>query len=218
MHAIATPLHEAAEATVMVRRVATPLGSMHVASVPAGICAAVFDDHRDALELRLRRTFGPFFRIEAGDPHDVATHLDHYFAGRLDALTEVPLAAAATPMQRRVWALVSAVAAGTLTTYAELADCMGMPRAQRAVGVCLASNPVPVFIPCHRVVAASGGLASHPGGVARKEWLLRHEGVLDVTDLTAARAVRLRLSRPRPAALDPSDTVELVALPRVVGY
>jgi methylated-DNA-[protein]-cysteine S-methyltransferase len=120
-------------------------------------------------------------------------------------------------MQRRVWAMVSALPAGTLTTYAALADRLGMPRAQRAVGVCLASNPVPVFIPCHRVVAASGALASHPGGVVRKHWLLRHEGALAVADLAAARRRRSRLAV-APRALDPQETVDVIDLPRVVGY
>jgi len=213
MNAIATLLPESDETTVAVASVDTPLGVMHVASLTTGICAAVFDDRREALEPRLRRVFGAFFGVKTGDPLDVAPRLRAYFQGALDALRDIPLAVAATPMQRHVWALVSALPAGKLTTYAALADRLGMPRAQRAVGVCLASNPVPLFIPCHRVVAASGGLASHPGGAARKQWLLRHEGALDVADLTAARTRRAR----RTAALDPRDTVELVALPRVVG-
>jgi methylated-DNA-[protein]-cysteine S-methyltransferase len=216
MNAIATLPPGTADTTVCVASVASPLGPMHVASMSTGVCAAVFDDRREALELRLRRMFGPFFAVEAGDPLDVARRLDDYFGGRLDALRDIALATAATPMQRRVWALVSALPAGKLTTYAALADRLGMPRAQRAVGVCLASNPVPLFIPCHRVVAASGGLASHPGGVARKRWLLRHEGALDVADLTVARVLRAKLARQRP--LDPNDTVELVSLPQVVGY
>jgi methylated-DNA-[protein]-cysteine S-methyltransferase len=211
MHAIATLFPAAADTPVAVTSIDTPLGAMHVASLPAGICAAVFDDRREALEPRLRRMFGPFLAVASGDPLDVAPRLRAYFDGSLDALRDVPQAVAATPMQRRVWALVSALGAGTLTTYVALADRLGMPRAQRAVGVCLASNPIPPFIPCHRVVAASGALASHPGGAVRKQWLLRHEGALDVADLTAARVRRI-------AALDPRDTVELVALPRVVGY
>ena len=209
MNAIAMMSYDTLESTVTIASVRTPLGPMHVAALRNGICAAVFDERYQALEPRLRRMFGPYFSVAVGDPLDVASRLDAYFSGKLDALQGVPLAIAATPMQRRVWALVSALSAGTLVTYAALADRLGMPRAQRAVGVCLATNPAPLFIPCHRVVAASGSLASYPGGVVRKRWLLRHENAVDVTDLTGRRALRAR------RALDPRDTVDVIALPRM---
>ena len=204
MNAIAVLAQESGDSTVSVTSVASPLGTLHVAALAAGVCAMAFDEHRDALALRLRRMLGPFFHIEAGDPIGVAPRLRAYFAGRLDALSDAPLATAATPMQRRVWSLVGSVPAGSVTTYAVLADRLGMPRAQRAVGVCLATNAVPIFIPCHRVVSTSGGIASHPGGIARKRWLLQHERALDVADLTTARVLRARRAR-----LDPRDIVEL---------
>lgn len=211
MNAIAMLSYDTLESTVTIASVRTPLGPMHVAALPSGVCAAVFDDRYQALEPRLRRMFGPYFSVSVGDPLDVASRIDAYFGGTLDALRAVPLAIAATPMQRRVWALVSALSPGALVTYAALADRLGMPRAQRAVGVCLATNPAPLFIPCHRVVAASGSLASYPGGVVRKRWLLRHEKAVDVADLTGRRALRAR------RALDPRETVDVVAWPRMVG-
>jgi len=211
LNAIAMLSYDTLESTVTIASVRTPLGPMHVAALPSGVCAAVFDDRYQALEPRLRRMFGPYFSVSVGDPLDVASRIDAYFGGTLDALRAVPLAIAATPMQRRVWALVSALSPGALVTYAALADRLGMPRAQRAVGVCLATNPAPLFIPCHRVVAASGSLASYPGGVVRKRWLLRHEKAVDVADLTGRRALRAR------RALDPRETVEVVAWPRMVG-
>ncbi|HEY1327814.1 MAG TPA: methylated-DNA--[protein]-cysteine S-methyltransferase [Casimicrobiaceae bacterium] len=195
--------HRGTEATtaVHVTRVSTWLGMLHVASFAEGVCALVFDARAQSLEPRLRRAFGPFFRIEAGDPLRVAPRLARYFGGDLRALDDVPLAAPSTPMQWRVWRMVRAIAPGESTTYAALAERLGMPRAQRAVGVCLASNPVPLLVPCHRVVAASGSLGSHPGGVPVKAALLRHEGVR----LAAPRRTRTH------APLD--DTVELVAMP-----
>lgn len=211
MNAIAMLSYDTLESTVTIASVCTPLGPLHVAALPSGVCAAVFDDRYQALEPRLRRMFGPYFSVSVGDPLDVARRIDAYFGGTLDALRAVPLAIAATPMQRRVWALVSALSPGALVTYAALADRLGMPRAQRAVGVCLATNPAPLFIPCHRVVAASGSLASYPGGVVRKRWLLRHEKAVDVADLTGRRALHAR------RALDPRETVDVVALPRMVG-
>jgi len=209
LNAIAMLSYDTVGSTVTIASMPTPLGPMHVAALPNGVCAVVFEDRYQSLEPRLRRMFGPYFSVAFGDPLDVAHRIDAYFGGTLDALHGVPLAVAATPMQRRVWALVSAQSPGTLVTYAALADRLGMPRAQRAVGVCLATNPVPLLIPCHRVVAASGSLASYPGGVLRKRWLLRHEKAVDVDDRTNRRALRAR------RALDPRETVDVVAFPRM---
>jgi methylated-DNA-[protein]-cysteine S-methyltransferase len=223
MNAIATPLEQqpdpgtgADEMIVALASCDSPLGRLHVASVTAGVCGVACDERRDALERRLRRTFGPFFRVETGDPLGVRRRLDDYFGGDLRALRGVPLATAATPLQRHVWALVRALPEGATTTYSAIAARLGMPRAQRAVGVCLASNPVPLLVPCHRVVAASGSLGGHPGGVARKRWLLRHEGALAVADLTAARALRTRRRAPADAQ-ETCDAVDLV-VPRVAGW
>jgi methylated-DNA-[protein]-cysteine S-methyltransferase len=205
MNAIAMLMPLADDLTLMLAAFRTPLGTLHVASVPTGVCAVAFDDRRDALEPRLRRMFGTFQKFGHGDPLDAGARLDAYFGGDLGALHDVPRATAATPMQRRVWALVLALAAGTTTTYAALAARLGMPRAQRAVGVCLASNPLPLFVPCHRVVAASGALAGHPGGDMRKRWLLRHEGA-PLRPPRSMSAVRDTLS--------PADIVHLV-VPRI---
>jgi methylated-DNA-[protein]-cysteine S-methyltransferase len=207
-----------ADAEVFVARVDTPIGVLHVASVAGGVCIAVFDERPECLVPRLHRAFGSFFHVAAGDPLAVEARLRRYFDGEHDALRDVPLAAPATPMQRRVWSLVSDLPPGTLATYLALANRLGMPRAQRAVGVCLASNPVPLLVPCHRVVAASGMLASHPGGAARKDWLLRHEGALGIADLTTAQLVRQRLRRAaQRRRLAPGETVGIVALPLGIG-
>jgi len=208
MNAIAMSLPVADDVTVSIATIGSPLGALHVACVPVGLCAVSFDDRRETLERRLRRMFGAFFRVAYGDPLDVRARLDAYFAGDFAALCAVPRATPATPMQRCVWALVADLAPGTTTTYAALAARLGMPRAQRAVGVCLASNAVPLFIPCHRVVAANGSLASHPGGVARKRWLLHHEGARIPAGVARLRRQAVRKSR------DPADVVDLV-VPRI---
>jgi methylated-DNA-[protein]-cysteine S-methyltransferase len=182
-----------ASAAIAITTVASPLGELLIAAAESGVCMVTFDDRVESLEPRLRRRFGHFFHLEAGDPFAVGRRLRLYFGGQLRALEGIPLALSGTPMQSRVWDMLRSLGPGGLTTYAALAERLGMPRAQRAVGVCLASNPVPLFVPCHRVVAASGGLGSHPGGIPRKRWLLHHEGVLDAQDPRAARSVRRRL-------------------------
>src|SRR5512144_884313 len=96
-----------ADAEVFVARVDTPIGVLHVASVTGGVCMAAFDERPECLAPRLHRAFGSFFRVATGDPFDVEARLRRYFDGEHDALRDVPIAASATPMQRRVWSLVS---------------------------------------------------------------------------------------------------------------
>ncbi|MGH8714437.1 MAG: methylated-DNA--[protein]-cysteine S-methyltransferase [Casimicrobiaceae bacterium] len=211
MDSPASMFTRSASAAIAVTTVASPLGVLLIAAAEGGICMVTFDDRVESLEPRLRRRFGHFFHLEAGDPFAVERRLRRYFDGRLRALEGAPLGLHGTPMQSRVWDMLRALGPGELTTYAALAERLGMPRAQRAVGVCLASNPVPLFVPCHRVVAASGGLGSHPGGIPRKRWLLDHEGALDAQDARAARSVRRRLL-PRERSLVESADFDAVPL------
>jgi len=191
----------------------SPLGALHVASIDEGVCALAFDDRVEALEPRLRRRFGPFFVFARGDPHGAGRSLERYFDGELIAPTAVKLAVSPTPMQHHVWRLVADIQPGATTTYAALARRLGSPGGQRAVGVCLASNPVPVLIPCHRVIAAHGGLGSHPGGMIVKRRLLEHEGVAFADAGATARDIAVR-SRAIGAANDIVDSVELLDWPR----
>lgn len=80
-----------------------------------------------------------------------------------------------TPFQQRVWRELLKIPAGTTVTYGEVARRIGKPRAVRAVASAIAANTLPVVIPCHRVVPASGGIGKYRWGVARKRWLLERE-------------------------------------------
>lgn len=112
----------------------------------------------------------------------LARELKEYFAGARRGFT-VPLAAAGTEFQRRVWEALRRIPCGETRTYGELAAELGSPHASRAVGQANARNPVPIVVPCHRVLASGGGLGGYLGdweegrGVAIKRWLLRLEGV-----------------------------------------
>jgi len=81
-----------------------------------------------------------------------------------------------TTFQRQVWAALAAIPRGETRTYSQIAAAIGRPRAVRAVGRACGANPIPVLIPCHRVVAADGGLGGFSGGLKWKRWLLAHEG------------------------------------------
>jgi O-6-methylguanine DNA methyltransferase len=112
----------------------------------------------------------------------LATELREYFEGRRRSF-EVPAAAAGTAFQRRVWAALREIPCGETRTYGELAEAVGSPGGSRAVGQANRRNPVPIVIPCHRVLASGGGVGGYMGewhdgaGTELKRALLRLEGV-----------------------------------------
>ena len=120
-------------------------------------------------------------RASCARPHAldrVRRELDEYFAGRRHAF-DLELDLRATPeFHRRVLEELNRVEYGHTTTYGALAAQVGAPRAARAVGTVMNRNPLPIVLPCHRVVGANGSLTGYGGGLDRKEWLLRLEGAL----------------------------------------
>jgi methylated-DNA-[protein]-cysteine S-methyltransferase len=88
-----------------------------------------------------------------------------------------PLVPSGTEFQKSVWRQLVAIPPGTTTTYGEIARDLGMPGASRAVGQAVGANPLPILIPCHRVLAAGGRLGGYSSGLRRKRWLLAHEGL-----------------------------------------
>jgi len=100
-----------------------------------------------------------------------------YFDGRLRDFT-VPLAPNGTEFQRRVWDALREIPFGTTISYAALAGRLNNTAALRAVGAANGRNPIPIIIPCHRVIGSDGSLTGFGGGIERKRWLLQHEGAL----------------------------------------
>ena len=108
--------------------------------------------------------------------------LSEYFAGQRREF-ELPLRPAGTDFQRRVWALLATVPWGATTTYGALAARLGLPPgASRAVGAANGANPLPIVLPCHRVVGSDGTLTGYAGGLERKALLLRLERVSTEAD------------------------------------
>lgn len=91
---------------------------------------------------------------------------------------DLPLCPQGTPFQRRVWTELSAIPWGETRTYGQLAQAIGAPKAARAVGQANHCNPIPILIPCHRVIGADGTLTGYAGGLALKRMLLQLEGIL----------------------------------------
>ncbi|WP_301964892.1 methylated-DNA--[protein]-cysteine S-methyltransferase [uncultured Desulfovibrio sp.] len=109
--------------------------------------------------------------------HAAREQLAAYFAGRLRRF-DLPLAPRGTPFQLRVWRALQDIPYGRTCSYSELAAAVGDPRACRAVGRANGRNPLMIVIPCHRVIAAGGGLGGYSGGLAVKRFLLRLEAGL----------------------------------------
>jgi len=105
-----------------------------------------------------------------------ARQLEEYLGGGRRTF-DVPLRPVGTPFQQEVWRGLRAVGYGRTVTYAELAALIGRPTAVRAVGQANAANPIPIFLPCHRVVASGGQLGGYAGGTALKQALLGLEAV-----------------------------------------
>lgn len=107
---------------------------------------------------------------------DCAAQLDEYFAGRRKSF-DLDLAPAGTAFQRSVWSALLAIPFGRTVSYRDVAKMSGRPGSVRAVGAANGANPIPIVIPCHRVIGADGSLTGYGGGLENKKWLLRHEGV-----------------------------------------
>jgi methylated-DNA-[protein]-cysteine S-methyltransferase len=105
---------------------------------------------------------------------DVRTQLAEYFAGTRTEF-DLPLHMIGSPWQRRVWSALLEIACGETVSYGEVAARLGMPSAARAVGLANGQNPVPIIVPCHRVIGANGSLTGYGGGIEAKRWLLTHE-------------------------------------------
>lgn len=119
---------------------------------------------------------GPEPRRRPAPLADAVAQLGEYFAGRRTTF-ELALVTEGTPFQRQVWAALGEIPFGHTVSYAELAAMVGRPTAFRAVGQANGANPLPIVLPCHRVLASGGRIGGYGGGLAMKRTLLALEGV-----------------------------------------
>lgn len=159
-------------------RLASPLGVLLAVTDAAGMLRALdYADYEARLHLLLRRQQGGPALAEGAAPAGLRMALDAYFAGAHMALAGIAWGGGGTDFQRAVWRALGGIPAGTTLTYAALAVRLGRPAAVRAVGAANGQNPIAIVIPCHRLIGADGALTGYAGGLPRKRWLLRHEGV-----------------------------------------
>jgi methylated-DNA-[protein]-cysteine S-methyltransferase len=156
----------------------SPVGALLLAASERGLCRISFDPEPERELESLGRAFGARVLRSPGPLDPVRRQLEEYFEGRrrsFDLETDV---ARLAPFNRRVLEELAQVPYGTLTTYGKLAAEAGNPRAARAVGAVMNRNPIPIVLPCHRVVGSTGSLVGYAGGLERKEALLKLEGAL----------------------------------------
>ncbi|WP_146910354.1 methylated-DNA--[protein]-cysteine S-methyltransferase [Arenimonas daejeonensis] len=147
----------------------TPIGVMTMAADPTGLRHVLFPDNKypPARDTSWRR--------DAGALREAREQLLAYFAGERQTF-DLPLAPTGTAFQVKVWTTLARIPYGRTWSYGDLARHIGEPKAVRAVGAANGRNPLPVILPCHRVIGADGSLTGFGGGLPLKKFLLQHEG------------------------------------------
>jgi methylated-DNA-[protein]-cysteine S-methyltransferase len=159
--------------------VETPFGPLLAATTKRGLVRLAFpEESPDAVLERLALRISPRI-IEASAPFEqLRRELDGYFAGRLRSFGVALDWSLVRSFGLRVLKVTSEIPYGGVLSYAEVASAAGSPRGSRAAGNALGSNPIPIVIPCHRVLRSGGALGGYGGGIARKRQLLELEGAL----------------------------------------
>lgn len=159
-------------------RLATPIGiALLVTDAEGRLRALDWEDYEHRMRELLRLHHGAVDMRDQPAPTQMRRALSGYFEGDLGQLSVIAWRVAGTPFQQKVWTALANIPVGTTMSYGALAARIDMPKAIRAVGHANGSNPISVVLPCHRLIGADGSLVKYGGGLARKRWLLRHEGV-----------------------------------------
>lgn len=161
---------------IFVGKLDSPIGSVVYLTDGEALRAVEFADTPDRLLSTFLRGMGPIAVDTRSDPLGIGAAIRAYFGGDIHAIEGLPATPAGTRFQKRVWSLLREIPAGRTVTYGAIANQLGAPSAARAVGAANGANPIPIVVPCHRVIGANGTLTGYGSGVFRKEWLLTHEG------------------------------------------
>ena len=162
---------------VAVTHMDSPIGDLLLASTPLGLVRVSFFGHDETLA-DLAARISPRILESPAQLDDVRRQLDEYFDGRRQHF-EIPIDwTLVGEWGRKILGACAEIPFGEVRTYGEMAAAAGSPKASRAAGTALGHNPVPVVVPCHRVLRAGGAMGGYTGGLHIKEHLLRLEGVL----------------------------------------
>lgn len=153
------------------RHLDSPIGRLRLVATDRGLSRLLFDQQEGEAFESQNGDAGP-------DEHPVletaTAQLGEYFAGQRREF-DIPLDLKGTDFQRAAWSVLAGVPYGETRSYRQQAEAIGRPEAVRAVGAANGANPVPIVLPCHRIVGSDGSLTGYGGGLSIKEYLLNHE-------------------------------------------
>jgi methylated-DNA-[protein]-cysteine S-methyltransferase len=166
---------------VAVATVDSPVGALLVAGTRRGLVRVAYPDEPTDLVLEeLAELLSPRILEDVRPLEDVRRELEQYFDGRRNGFDlRLDWTMAHTGFSRKVLEVTARIPFGSVSTYGQVAKRAGSPRAARAAGNALHDNPIPIVVPCHRVVPSTGGIGKYGGSEWRKEFLLRLEGALE---------------------------------------
>ena len=150
----------------------SPIGPLTLAADDSGLRVVEFPENRHPA-----KRDASWVQVEHPVLAETRRQLGEYFAGRRRTF-DLPLAPRGTPFQLEVWRALAEIPHGQTWSYGRLATHLGRPQAMRAVGAANGRNPLPIVLPCHRVIGASGALTGFGGGLPTKQFLLELEGAL----------------------------------------
>jgi len=167
-----------AQETIWYDELPTPIGRLRLVADGQGLREVWFDGGRH------QKAPAPQWKHDAGRLAFARVQLEEYFAGTRQAFA-LPLHPIGTPFQLAVWQELARIPYGTTTSYGAVAQRIGQPQAVRAVGAANGRNPLPIVLPCHRVIGADGSLTGFGGGLPTKRFLLAMEQRVALGDLFA---------------------------------
>lgn len=155
----------------------SPVGTLHLASSDQGVVCISLSGKENLMKNLERLVPDMELEENVGNSKKVIKQLKEYFSGvRKDF--DLPLHVIGTDFQKLVWRQLCQVPFGKTASYKEIAEKIGKPKAMRAVGQANHRNPIPIIIPCHRIIGSNGHLVGFVAGLDKKRFLLSHEGVL----------------------------------------
>ncbi len=160
----------------------SPMGAVTIVATEKGICKLHFGDSESALPLLSAWSKKVFYSVELVRNADMLfgaeNQLTDYFAGTRKEF-QLPLDFQGTPFQKKVWQELLRIEYGETRSYKDIATAVNAPRAVRAVGNAVNRNPLPIIIPCHRIIGSNGELVGYNGGLEKKQQLLQIEDALE---------------------------------------
>jgi len=163
---------------ILLSTLTSPIGILHFAHQDNVLYALEFDEFNQRLTQSLNRYLPDGFTLGMSEQSPIHQHLESYFSGDIYALNHIAVNPLGTAFQQQVWQALRTIAVGQTASYQHIAQQINKENGQRAVGMANGKNPIPLVIPCHRVINSNGQLGGYSGALWRKEWLLKHEGAM----------------------------------------